>query len=293
MTTSRHAFLPALLSLVVAVGLGVFVALRGRHPDQPVADIKPPEVAKPAPTAPAGPTPYLLAEKDPPTQADPELPKKLIATQTAENVQEVVAIMLDIGKDATTRNEAANLLRRSEYVGLTESLVKSLGSADEGPLWRSWCVQHLYLNYEKAMPDEKERIAGVLRVSLSDRHTRVRREALLALCRIGDPLGRETAAKWLSAASKEGEGARDVAIRCCEDLDLRDQAPAVRALARDPDESTAVQAIGTLGRWTDESSRPLFEEAARSKNQRLQNAARAALRRLDAANGASRNGKPG
>ena len=69
--------------------------------------------------------------------------------------------------------------------------------------------------------------------------------------------------------------------RCAEDLNLRDQAPAIRKLVGDPDESTAVQAIGTLGRWGDEASRSLFEEAAKSKNLRLQNAAKAALKRLN------------
>jgi HEAT repeat protein len=68
-----------------------------------------------------------------------------------------------------------------------------------------------------------------------------------------------------------------------EDLDLRDQAPAVRKLTTDSDESTAVQAIGTLGRWGDEASRSLIEEALKSKSQRTQNAAKAALRRLDGA----------
>ena len=98
-----------------------------------------------------------------------------------------------------------------------------------------------------------------------------------------EPLGQEMAIKWLTA--KEGEGARDVAVRCVEDLGLRDQAPAIRKLAADADESTAVQAIGTLGRWGDESSRVIFGEAAKSKNPRVQNAAKAALKWLDGAKG--------
>jgi HEAT repeat protein len=268
------------LSVVAAAGIIAFaaVAMSNRHPDQPTTCGKPPVSAKPASS---GSSSYLLTEKDPPTRADPQLTKRLIDTRRVENTADVLVIILDIKKDPTTRNEAANLLRRSECLSLTENLVRSLGSAEEGPLWRSYCIQHLYMNSEKAMPDEKEKIAGVLRSSLSDRHTRVRREALLALCRLKDPLGQETAVKWLTA--KEGEGPRDVAIRCCEDLGLCDQAPAVRKLATDPDESTAVQAIGTLGRWGDEASRPLFEDAAKSKSLRLQNAAKAALKRLDVA----------
>ena len=137
------------------------------------------------------------------------------------------------------------------------------------------------MNTEGASDVERAKITEVLRGAIADRHTRVRRESLLALCRLHEPLGQETAIKWLTA--KEGEGARDVAIRCIEDLDLHDQAPAIRKLSTDPDESTTVQAIGTLGRWKDEASRPLFEEALKSPSQRLQRAGRAALSHLEEA----------
>ena len=245
---------------------------------QPSAALQASDIAK---AAPAAPTSYLIAEKDPLTQADPDLTRRLIDTLKIDNPAETVAILLDIKKDATTRNEAANLLRRSGFSGLTDGLIKSLADPSEGPLWRSFCIQHLWMNTEGASDEERTRITEVLSRSIADRHTRVRRESLLALCRLHEPQGQETAIKWLTA--KEGEGARDLTIRCIEDLNLRDQAPAVRKLISDPDESTSVQAIGTLGRWSDEASRPLFEEALKSKSQRIQNAAKAALRRLDGA----------
>jgi hypothetical protein len=224
------------------------------------------------------PSAYLTSEKEASVVADPELTARLIATRKAEDTGEIAAVLLDVKRDATSRNEAANLLRRSEYAGLTDRLIESLGGEGEGPLWRSYCVQHLYMNHEGASAGEKSRIEGVLRDSLTDRHTRVRREALLALCRLKEPLGRETAVKWLSA--KEGEGARDVAIRCVEELDLRDQAAAIRELVADPDESTAVAAIGVLGRWGDAASWGVIEAAGKSGSARVREAAGAALGRL-------------
>ncbi len=233
------------------------------------------------PPASSAPTPYLINEKDPPVEVHPEVTARLIDTLSIKTFSETVAIMLDVTKDQTTRNEAANLLHRSGYGGLTYDLIKSLGSPEEGPLWRSYCIQHLLTNAKGASDVELAKITDTIRCAIADRHTRVRREALLALCHLQEPLGRETAIKWLTA--KEGEGARDVAIRCMEDLNLRDQAHAIRRLATDPDESTAVQAIGTLGRWKDEASRPLFEEALKSPSQRIQRAGRAAIRHLEEA----------
>ena len=295
----------AVLTIIgVAALLIMAIAVRRRsQADLPIREERkeqtPPESekatdgVKPVRPASAAPTAYLLAEKDPPTQADPELTKRLIDTLSVDNPAETVAILLDIKKDATSRNEAANLLRRSGYGGLTDDLIKSLGSPEEGPLWRDYCIQHLWTNAKSASDVEQVKIMGALRGAITDRHTRVRREAVLALCRLHEPMGQGTAIKWLTA--QEGEGARDVAIRCMEDLNLRDQAPAIRKLATDPDESTAVQAIGTLGRWKDEASRPLFEEALKSHNQRVQKAARAALRHLveakDQAGGAETKGE--
>lgn len=262
----------------VVGGGAAWLALRERGGRGPAAggQEERPEAMKPPETPPPS---YLTTEQDPPTEAQPELTRRLIATRKAEDMGEVAGILLDAKKDAACRNEAANLLRRSGYAGLTGDLIKALDSPAEGPLFRSYCVQHLWTSAAAAGPAEKKRIIGVLRGALADRHVRVRREALLALCRLKDAVGREAAVKWLSA--KEGAGARDVAVRCVEELGLREQAPAVRKLAGDPDESTAVQAIGTLGRWGDEASRKIFEAAAKSPSARLQAAGRAALRRLE------------
>ena len=265
MKRAKRFILLGILGIVVGFGLWWFVSDRHRP-------------SLPKTTAP--PASYLIREHEPEIPADPALTNRLISTLKVDNPAETVALLLDPKKDPTSRNEAANLLRRSGYGGLTDDLIKSLGSTEEGPLWRSYCIQHLWMNTQRASGEEKQKITSVLQGAITDRHTRVRREALLALCRLKEPLGQETAIKWLTA--KEGEGTRDAAIRCLEDLNLREQMPAIRKLVSDPDESTAVQAIGTLGRWGDEASRSAFDEAAKAKSPRLQNAARAALKHLDA-----------
>jgi hypothetical protein len=259
---------------VTAVVLGLYGYKHGWFTKKPEP---PPTAVKPTPP----PASYLVREQEKLPPVDQTLTKRLIDTTQTGNVAEPVSILLDPAKDPTSRNEAANLLHRSGYQGLVDDLIKVLNNPAEGPLFRSYCIQHLWMCGKDASIEEgqKAKVMGVLRSSLADRHAKVRREALLALVRLKDPLGRETAIKWLTAP--EGADARDASIRCVEELNLRDQAPAIRQLAHDPDENTAVMAIATLGRWEDQASRTIFEEAVKSRSPRLQAAGKAALRHLD------------
>jgi len=121
---------------------------------------------------------------------------------------EPLGTLLDPQKDDTKRNEVANSLRESGYKGLTEDLITVLDNPDEKARFRSFAVQHLYNNYADAGESEKQKIREVLYKSLKDRHVKVRREALLALVRIGDPKGKETAVKWLT--DKDKDNVRDL-----------------------------------------------------------------------------------
>jgi len=113
----------------------------------------------------------------------------------------------------------------------------------------------------------------------------------LALVRLKDPLGAETAARWLTPSPPTpfppgGEGStevHDLAIRCVHELDLREHLPALRKFARDPNEAVRIAALVALSDWGDEASRPAFEAAATSSVVRLQRAGKAALARLDRA----------
>ena len=105
-----------------------------------------------------------------------------------------------------------NLLRRSGYEKLTDDLIEVLNRPEEKARFRAFCVQHLWQSARKAGPEDTERIRRALHRALEDRDVPVRRDALLALVRMEDPLGRETAVAWLG--DEDAEDVRDLAIRC-------------------------------------------------------------------------------
>ena len=107
----------------------------------------------------------------------------------------------------------------------------------------------------------------------------VRREALLALVRIDDPKGKETAAAWLKDPDKDN--VRDLAIRCIKLLDLKQYIPTIRQYLYAKNEVISIAAIVVLSQWGDERSKPAFKKAADSKSVRLQRAGKSALKRLD------------
>jgi HEAT repeat protein len=190
----------------------------------------------------------------------------------------VIAALLDSTGDDTVRNEAANLLRRSGYEGLTDDLTRMLDNPAESERFKAFCVQHLWYNVESANPEELEKIITVLQRTLGDQHIPVRREALLALVRLGDPKGAKTAVEWLTD-EKAGD-VRDAAIRCVHDLNMKEYIPTIRKYLYDPDEVIRIAAIVALSQWGDEESRPAFSAAAKSDSIRLQRAGQAALTRL-------------
>jgi len=198
--------------------------------------------------------------------------------QNAEALSLVARVLRDSSECDLVRNEAANLLWRSRYAGLTDDLIEVLNNPQESPRFRSFCVQHLRTNNKLMNPEEFEKIKAVLRTLLDDRDVPVRREVLLALVRMGDPLGQETAVKWL--LDQNDSNTRDLAIRCVHDLNMKEYIPTIRKYLYDPDEVIRIAAIVALSQWGDEESRPAFEAAAKSDTVRLQRAGQAALTRL-------------
>lgn len=190
-------------------------------------------------------------------------------------------VLMDTGDQDTVRNEVANLLRRSKYAGLTDALLAVLDNPAERPRFRSFAVQHLWQQVDGAGKEDQDRIRAKLHELLADRHVEVRREALLALVRMRDPVGQTTAVGWLTAKDPKAESTRDLAIRCVYDLGLREQMPVIRPFARDSNEVTRIAAIVALSQWGDEESREAFKATADSSSIRLQRAGKAALERLD------------
>jgi len=187
-------------------------------------------------------------------------------------------LLQDVSADDTVRNEAANLLRRSEHPGLVDMLMKVLGNRKEGDRFRAFAVQHLWQSVASGRSSGRAKVAARLRDALGDRSVAVRREALLALVRLKDPKGREVAELWLTADNVDE--LRDAAIRCIQQLGLREHIPSIRRHLKDEDEVVRIAAIVALSQWGDAESKPAFEEAAKSESVRLRRCGEAALKRL-------------
>jgi HEAT repeat protein len=199
-----------------------------------------------------------------------------------EDLPSVAAVLRYVQVEDTVRHETANLLRRSGWHDLTGDLLAILENPGEKERFRSFAVQHLWLQLEGAGGDERKRIAEALRRFLGDRHRAVRREALQALVRMGDPLGERTAAAWLEQPDEGGVTVRDLAIRCLAgELDRRQHIAAIRRCARDENISVRLSALQALGAWKDEPSRAAFEEAVASQDRTLKETGKAALKKLD------------
>jgi len=188
-------------------------------------------------------------------------------------------VLRDVRDSDTVRHEVANLLRRSQYGDLTKDLLAVLKNPMEKPRFRNFVVQHLYLNYEMADPDESDIIVHTLVTCLEDRDTVVRREALLALYRVGNPLAASTAKKWLKDAEKND--VHDVAIRIMREQGNRSAIENIRARLDTPkNEVVCIAAIVTLGEWQDEKSMERLTALKKTGSVRIQRACDLALRRI-------------
>jgi len=235
----------------------------------------------PPPTKAPGLSGFVNRQEAYEKRVTPDIDSKLPEVKDTQDVSAVIQVMMDTKDKDATRNEAVNLLRRSGCKDLSSRLARILWNPQEGERFRSFCVQHLWLNLPKAGETEKAEIMATLHKCLADKHLAVRREALLALVREKDAQGAELAVKWLTAP--EGAEARDLAIHSIYELGLKEQIPEIRKYLADPSEPVRIAAIVVLSQWGDEASRSAIEEAAKSKSVRLQNAAQMALKRMDAA----------
>jgi hypothetical protein len=243
-------------------------------------------VAGPRPVPPDYVPPYAvdpaiaaLADRRSPNRIPDDITSRIPGIENPEDVPVVVDLLLDTAEDDAVRNEAANLLRRSGWPGLTEALTRVLDDPRETPRFRAFAVQHLWQTLDSGGDAATSGTMVRLREALSDGPVEVRREALLALARLRDPSAAEAVGLWLAA--REAHGLRDAAIRCAYDLGLREHIPLIRERLRDGDEAVRIAAIAALSRWGDVESRGAFEEAARSGSVRLRRCAEAALKRLD------------
>jgi len=265
------------LAALIAAG-GICLAIWPPFSSAPVKVPRPP-YQPPAVTDPKLGS-IVNREKKTGERVPPDISSSLPEAKDPKDVSALVAVAMDSKDSDTARNEALNLLRRSGYRDLTQRLLILLGDPKNSPRFRSFCIQHLSMNLTAAGKDERAKIIEALRRYLADKEIKVRRECLLALVRDGDEKGKSTAVSWL--ISPEGQGARDLAIRCVRELGLKEHIPTVRKHLVDKDVPTRIAAIVALSEWKDEASRPAFEEASKSKTLRIQRAGQAALERLGA-----------
>jgi len=259
------------------VGAGIYLIFYPPFSTTPVKVKEPPYQAPPVKEPGLGK--IVDREKGLGQRIPPDISSSLPEAKDQKDVSALIAVAMDAKDEDAARNEALNLLRRSGYKDLTGRILIIMSDPKNSPRFRAFCVQHLSVNLATA--DEKERttILTALHRYLEDKEVKVRREALLALVRAGDEKGKTTAVAWLTDPGTAEE--RDLAIRCVQDMGLKEHIPTIRKYLTDQNEPTRIAAIVALSQWKDAESRPAFEEAAKSKVVRISRAGQAALQRLD------------
>lgn len=199
------------------------------------------------------------------------------AVTEPEEVEAVVALLRDRDEPETLRNEAINLLRRSQHPGLVAELIAVLDDELETERFRGFAAQHLGIILYDG-DDDSAVITQRLRLALHDRHLDVRRETLRALERVADPEAIALLAGGL--APEAPEDVRDLVIRAAYRAGRRDLAPEIRPYLTGEDPVIRIAAIYVLGQWRDEASRPELVTALRDTDPRVAGAAEVALANL-------------
>ena len=205
---------------------------------------------------------------------------------SSEDINAVISVLCDVEEHDGVRNEAANLLRRSRYDRLALVVSGVVIDGRNNDRFRGWAVQHLgTILLEDGVASEPEPGLSALQDGVSDRAPEVRREAILALCRLRDRFGIEAAVAEING---KGDGDPMVlisAIRGCAEAEVFASLPRIRGFAQHADERVRVATIAVLGDLGDMDSRQLLEGARNAGTPRVQRAAQQSLAQLDAVAG--------
>ncbi len=214
-----------------------------------------------------------------PPRLSPDFLAEVPRLTTPDEIAAVVHVMEDWSDDDTVRNEAINLLRRSNVAGLDARLMALLDRPYEPERIRTFFTQHLGLDLAAcgAKP-AREPLRTRLALALDDRHTAVRREALSALVDVRDGEALARLARGLDDPAMNGM--QDLAIYLYQRIDDHQFLAQIRAHANSGDLQVRIAAIYVLGEWRDEQSRTLFTTAAAAKTYALQRAGEMALQKL-------------
>lgn len=198
--------------------------------------------------------------------------------ETASEIAAVVYVMEDWSEDHAIRNEAMNLLWRSQYEPFAATVIALLDRPFESERMRAFFTQHLGISLLQTTDRLQRRIRERLVEALRDRHLAVRREAIGALAEVRDPT--VIAALESGPGASAWEGMHDLAIHLCHQLDLKQHLVAIRIQAAAEDQQVRIAALYVLGQWRDLASRPMMEKAAASPVFQVRRAGEMALTRL-------------
>jgi HEAT repeat protein len=193
-------------------------------------------------------------------------------------IEAVVQVMSDWNDDDTVRNEAIDLLRRSNYSELDRRLIALLDRPFERERIRAFFVQHLGIGLINATAVTEHATRQRLVSALEDRDLAVRREALSALVEVRDRDGLARLERGLDAP--ELAAMQDLTIYLYHRLDDRRHLDAIRKRAYDPNQMVRISAVYVLGEWNDQASRPALSAAAMSNIHALRRAGELALGKL-------------
>jgi HEAT repeat protein len=187
----------------------------------------------------------------------------------------LVRILKNKSDKPTARHEAANILRNSGYCNLTNDLLDVLVDSSDMSVFRSWAIQHLFINLnEKYDPENAKTIETNLIKYLDDPDLSVKREAILSLVKINNQEGIN---RVMYSLDNNCEDTLSLAIRCALILNMQEYKSKIRTYLTNHNESIQISAIVALGKWKDELARPVIESMCSSNNVRVSNAAKKAL----------------
>ena len=227
-----------------------------------------------------------------------------------EDFPALLQVLTDPKDDDTVRNEVANLLVRSKCPDLPQTFIKVLDNPDEHARFRFYAMQ--FMGNYVAAPDSDDSVRLLLlakiKSSLSDKDFEIRSQALQHLVNLNNPVGQQTAVKWLTdyplAPTQEAAPQADPAdkntkpieslrgpdfqrgtiikqcIECVAKLGLKEHIPTIRKYVSDPNASIAEAAIIALTNWGDTESLPAMIEAAKSKDPLLRHCAKDNIDRM-------------
>ena len=239
-----------------------------------------PFVGIPSITVPVSPNLWIVADRSRSEEdrLKPLVNGTVVLIKEPQDIALIRRILRDPKEGDTIRNEAANLLNRSEVASLADDLIAILAHPAEQARFRSFAAQHIGVLWLQTGAKTETNAYKALLAALDDRHVEVRREALLPLARGHDPLIPALVHRLLTDPKDSNQ--HDLCCRIVADLGLTDELPVVRSLLSSPDEVIRIAALGAVAKMKDLVSHDVVSLAAKDGNARIAAAGQRALATL-------------